>query len=221
MSLHSVLVGASLLSTWSEYFIDTDEGNVLDRNEPCFRDLPSSIQIREIGGVPIASAHQNFYRNVIYVGSNFLENQNEEKRFVLLHEVGHIVHNDMIWAAILDTITIIACAVLFPTPVSFVAGTVVSSFVVSLFHRAHIERNADAYARENASDEVLRGGISIFTRKKAEWQQQWESADTVLKKMYMSGCSFIYYTLQGHPSEDDRIAAIQQELRSRSIQAVA
>lgn len=103
------------------------------------------------------------------------------QEFLLLHEAGHVEHNDLINRAIglIGTTIILESAALLykevykinsETSIQQIIGSVTfASWLMSITLSRYQECNADKFACENGSLQALQGGKSFFENRKVDW----------------------------------------------------
>jgi len=179
--------------------------------------FPEHFQLLEEGGGSSYPSACNVTvlpsRHLVIVNSAFRTLSESSQRFVLLHECGHIHHEDNHMYTIVSLMTLIASHIFFPSH-PFIAYVLIKK-VVGACLGAIQERRADAFAIHHASDVELEGGIAILKEKQIKRAQSWESATTIRSKASSIIAALDYYILEGHPLESSRINSIQREIHAR------
>jgi beta-lactamase regulating signal transducer with metallopeptidase domain len=149
----------------------------------------------------------------VIVNSGFRALPKSSQRFILLHECGHIFHQDVHIDTAIDFISLIAARILFPLR-PFIAVALVSVVMKTIASFIQ-ERRADAFAIERASNEELQGGIAVLNEKQKQRSLAWTKAKTFASQCSVIYGAFNYYVLGGHPLESSRIHSIQREVQAR------
>ncbi len=157
-------------------------------------------------------------RHVVVVNAALRNLKEASQRFILLHECGHIHHRDSQMHTVIDLIVLIVAHIFFPLPMIYHAY-VIMRITTQVFEGMIAERRADAFACEQATLEELQGGIEFFQMKSQLRATEWSSAITLYEQAKAITNAFIYYVLQGHPLESNRITSIEKEIQRRKIHA--
>lgn len=153
-------------------------------------------------------------------GALFLTNQNKfvivnphlikiDKRaagFAAKHEIGHILHNDLLRHSAILLISSIAITIIFSvislTGASGLGISLISLLVIDNIYKSQImENQADDFAIKNSTLEELQGAICLCTAGK-------ENEDSIKKSLPFF--NFIFnFLFATHPSDSKRIAKMQ------------
>lgn len=153
---------------------------------------------------------------VIMLAQNFFRVDKDACRFVIKHELSHVLNN--------DTFNIFLVSGICMTPFSILESlfltlnllgllTAVLGFLSFCIYFTYRETKADDFAIAHSSSDELKGGLRFM---KAQIAINLASPDSIYKKLFISksGESLLDIT---HPSSSSRIQKIEAALQARNV----
>lgn len=89
-----------------------------------------------------------------------------EQEFILLHEAGHIEHNDILNKLFIFAGLEVASGIIDNKVISASSKNLINIFALHFFLSRYNERNADKFAYTHGDDNALKGGIAFFESEK-------------------------------------------------------
>ncbi len=177
--------------------------------------LPDHTHILEFDTLSLAGAMGTCLKTPVIAFSNHFKKFEEgTQNFVLLHEIGHLKHEDLLTGTTVMTAAVCAFDVYSSVFSLKALGTLTA---LSAIFATIAERRADSYARSHVSNDDLVSARRFFIARdqaKGEMHQK----ETSLSDRVLSSLSwFHYHILTGHPLNQTRLSYIDSELASRGV----
>ena len=205
------------LSPYASCEIAAHAGQLVgEEDRLCQEEFPAQFRMRELpdsgSALDCGSAIAFPSRHFVIFTKGFRELDEPTRRYILLHECGHLHHQDVPMRVVANIIGLIASALFFP---SYFALSELSIFLITqCAHGAIIERRADAFAISHATRAELQAAIAFLETRQTDRWQQWCAATSLTSLFKSVVKAFTYYIFEGHPLESSRIALVQKKLQS-------
>lgn len=177
--------------------------------------LPDYTSVLKCKSPVIAGIMGTCFKSPIILLSNCFEEFEEGiQNTVLLHEIGHLKHEDFLTHSVIMTLAV--CVFDIYSSVfslkTLTALTALSALVATIG-----ERRADSYARKHATDQDLLTCRRFFIARDLANKELYRNETTFRDKVFFSLNWLYYHIFTGHPFNTTRLGYINQELAKRGV----
>lgn len=210
-SYQSIQQGQTIINqaeAFKSCVIEENEGEraILDSLKPvCSQYKIENLYVERRGSLdfycPAASCGGTLVnKNIIIIDPSLLQEDIETAKVLSKHELGHLVHNDLIKEPVLLSVCSIACSIFLTSKkITGFKGYLIGSITLLAFHlllSRFSENKADEFAINHSTLEELKGGIRFYKAVK-KFEKQFVKTYPFTARM-----NFLFST---HPSTESRL----------------